>query len=191
VGNEPFAVLLPDDLVQNDANPCLKQMIAAYEASPASNLVAVEDVPREKTKSYGILDVTSQTGNIIHARSMVEKPSPELAPSTKAVIGRYILQPSIFDYLSSTTPGAGGEIQLTDAIKAAAHDGVSLNGLLYEGQRHDCGDKAGFLEANLAYALARPDLREKALEILERYHAVETTLKASGERAATPKTVAA
>jgi UTP--glucose-1-phosphate uridylyltransferase len=166
VGREPFAVLLADDLILADT-PCLAQMIDAY-GEIGGNLVAVEDVPREETNRYGILDVSSDDGRIAAAKGLVEKPAPEAAPSTLSIIGRYILQPEVFDELERHEPGAGDEIQLTDAM-ARTIGRVPFHGLRFEGRRFDCGSKAGFLEANVAFALARSDLADDMTEILRRY----------------------
>lgn len=166
VGREPFAVLLADDLILAD-RPCLAQMIDAYQET-GGNLVAVEDVPREETNRYGILDVSSDDGRIAAAKGLVEKPAPEVAPSTLSIIGRYILQPEVFDELGRHETGAGDEIQLTDAM-ARTIGRVPFHGLRFEGRRFDCGSKAGFLEANVAFALARSDLADDMTEILRRY----------------------
>ncbi len=166
VGNEPFAVLLADDLVMA-GTPCLKQMIQA-RAETNGNVVAVMDVPREHTNRYGILEVGSEQGSLVEVKGLVEKPDPDDAPSTLSVIGRYILDPAVFEHLSSHERGAGGEIQLTDAM--AKLIGVSpFHGLRFEGERFDCGDKAGFLEANLAFALGRDDLQSQVNDILAKY----------------------
>lgn len=166
VDEEPFAVLLPDDLVLNPTG-CLSQMVEVY-GQVGGNLLAVQDVPREETRNYGILDVTSEEGRLARAKGMVEKPAPEEAPSTLSVIGRYILDASVMRALDGTGKGAGGEIQLTDAI-AATLDEVPLTGLRFEGRRFDCGGKAGFLEANIAVALDRPDTAPLMRDILDRY----------------------
>ncbi|WP_413203470.1 UTP--glucose-1-phosphate uridylyltransferase GalU [Rhodospirillum sp. A1_3_36] len=163
VGDEPFAVLLPDDLVLSD-KPCIGQLIDAYEAT-GGNVVAVEDVPRDRTNKYGILDVVTDDGRLARAKGLVEKPEPAVAPSTMAIIGRYVLDPGIFDLLENLPRGAGGEIQLTDAMNAQIAD-VPFHGLRYEGTRYDCGDKVGFQQANIAYALARPDMREAMKQVL-------------------------
>ncbi len=166
VGDEPFAVLLADDLIQ--AQPgCLKQMIEA-QAEVGGNLVAVEDVPRAHTDRYGILDVEEDDGRLVRARGLVEKPDPADAPSTLSIIGRYILQPLVFAELERQEPGAGGEIQLTDAL-ARTIGPLPFHGLRFSGRRYDCGSQLGFLEANLAFALARDDLRQGVGEILARY----------------------
>jgi len=168
VGREPFAVILPDDLVLHPRG-CLAQLVEAY-GEVGGNLVAVEDVPREQTGRYGILDVVSDDGRLAKAKGLVEKPDPAVAPSTLSIIGRYILQPEIFDELDRQESGAGGEIQLTDAM-ARTIGRQPFHGLRFEGKRFDCGSRAGLLEANLAYALARDDLREVARDIIGRYGA--------------------
>jgi UTP--glucose-1-phosphate uridylyltransferase len=168
VGREPFAVILPDDLVLHPRG-CLAQLVEAYE-KVGGNLVAVEDVPREQTSRYGILDVVEDDGRLAKAKGLVEKPAPADAPSTLSIIGRYILQPEVFDELDRQDKGAGGEIQLTDAM-ARTIGSQPFHGLRFEGRRFDCGNKAGFLEANIAYALERDDLRESARDILRRYAA--------------------
>ena len=166
VGNEPFAILLADDLIL--ARPgCLKQMIEVH-AEIGGNLVAVEDVPREQTDRYGILDVTTDDGRIAGAKGLVEKPKPADAPSTLSIIGRYILQPEVFDELDRAKPGAGGEIQLTDAM-ARTIPRIPFNGLRFDGKRYDCGNRAGFLEASIAFALDRPDMQERVRAMLSKY----------------------
>jgi UTP--glucose-1-phosphate uridylyltransferase len=158
VGDEPFAVLLPDDVVLA-GTPCLKQMVEAYDAV-GGNVVAVVDVPREHTSRYGILDVERDDGRLASIRGLVEKPKPEDAPSTLSIIGRYILQPDVFTELDRQERGAGGEIQLTDSM-ARLIGRQPFHGLRFEGTRYDCGDKIGFLEANIAFALQRPDMADK------------------------------
>ena len=155
VGDEPFAVLLADDLV-HAKTPCLKQMVDAYERV-GGNVVAVMDVPREHTKRYGVLAVGKDDGRMAEVKGLVEKPEPEKAPSTLSIIGRYILQPSLFGHLDKQERGAGGEIQLTDAM-AKLIGTAPFHGLRFEGTRYDCGDKIGFLTANVALALTRPDI---------------------------------
>jgi UTP--glucose-1-phosphate uridylyltransferase len=158
VGNEPFAVILPDDMVLADA-PCLKQMTDAYNRVGGS-VVAVIDVPRDQTRKYGILDVAKddkREGALVAIKGLVEKPAPEEAPSTLSIIGRYILQPEIFEHLRKGERGAGGEIQLTDAMARMIGKGP-FHGYRFRGTRYDCGDKAGYVAANLAFALERPDL---------------------------------
>ena len=166
VGDEPFAVLLADDLVQSN-EPCLGQMVRAHR-EVGGNLVAVMDVPREKTASYGVLDVVEDDGRLARAKGLVEKPAPADAPSTLSIIGRYILQPDVFTELDRRERGAGGEIQLTDAMNRTL-DRIPFHGLRFEGTRFDCGSKAGFLEATLAYALTRDDLGASTREMVRRY----------------------
>jgi len=163
VGDEPFAVLLPDDMVLAEKG-CLAQMMDAYN-DVGGNIVAVTEVPREHTNRYGILDIESDDGKLAKASGLVEKPAPENAPSTLSIIGRYILQPDVFAHLDKQIAGAGGEIQLTDAI-AATLDRVAFHGLRYEGRRFDCGSKPGFIAANVAYALQRDDMEDDVREAL-------------------------
>ncbi|MDX5359708.1 MAG: UTP--glucose-1-phosphate uridylyltransferase GalU [Alphaproteobacteria bacterium] len=155
VGDEPFAILLPDDLVLAD-RPCLAQMVEVYEET-GGNVVAVMDVPREHTRRYGILDVAHDDGRLASVRGLVEKPAPEEAPSTLSIIGRYILMPEVFEPLDRQQTGAGGEIQLTDAM-ATLLGRQPFHGLRFQGTRFDCGDKAGFVQAQIAFALQRPDI---------------------------------
>ncbi|MEL6316648.1 MAG: UTP--glucose-1-phosphate uridylyltransferase [Pseudomonadota bacterium] len=160
VGDEPFAVLLPDEVLVNDP-PCLKEMVEAY-ADLGGALLATREVPRERTKSYGVLDPAEgadASGKVVAAKGMVEKPAPEAAPSTQAIIGRYILPPAIFPALAEGKTGAGGEIQLTDGIDALVGR-APVNGFRYDGARYDCGSMEGFLQANIALGLRRPDLAE-------------------------------
>jgi UTP--glucose-1-phosphate uridylyltransferase len=166
VGDEPFAVLLADDLILAE-KPCLKQMVEAYPEA-RGNMIAVMDVPREHTKRYGIVDPGRDDGRLVQVKGLVEKPAPDKAPSTCAVIGRYILEPSVFSHLDKGTKGAGGEIQLTDAL-AAMIGAAPFHGLRFDGKRFDCGDKVGFFEANLAFALARSDIGNAAREAMKPY----------------------
>ena len=138
--------------------PCLRQLLDVYEET-GGNVVAVMDVPPEHTERYGILDVESDDGRLASVRGLVEKPAPEVAPSTLSIIGRYVLLPQVMDYLEEKVVGAGGEIQLTDAM-ARTIGAYPFHGLRFEGRRFDCGDKVGFMEANVAFALARADLGE-------------------------------
>jgi len=157
VGNEPFALLLPDELVQHPQG-CLAQMMAfANEIGRPANVIAVEEIPRERVASYGVVGIGEVAGKGFAITQMVEKPSPEKAPSNLIITGRYILQPEIFGILEKQERGAGGEIQLTDAMSRLARE-QPFYGVKFEGKRFDCGSKIGFLTANLAYALARPDL---------------------------------
>lgn len=168
VGGQPFAVLLADDLILSD-QPCLKQMVEAY-GEVGGNLVATMEVPRDQTDRYGILDVTADKGRLVRAGGLVEKPVPAEAPSRLAIIGRYILQPQVFTALDRKEVGAGNEIQLTDAM-ARTIGALPLHGLRFEGTRFDCGNKAGFLEATIAFALRREDLGRDMTAILRRYAA--------------------
>ncbi|WP_171176729.1 UTP--glucose-1-phosphate uridylyltransferase GalU [Ruegeria sp. HKCCA4633] len=164
IGDEPFAVMLPDDVIAAD-KPCLQQMIEAYEET-GGNMVAAMEVSPEKTSSYGVLDVGDSIGPVIPARGMVEKPEPNEAPSNLAVIGRYVLRPSVLNNLNAMKTGSGGEIQLTDAIAEDIADGVPVFGYKFDGQRFDCGSKSGFLQATVAFALARADLRDDLSQYL-------------------------
>jgi UTP--glucose-1-phosphate uridylyltransferase len=158
IGNEPFAVLLPDDVIAAE-KPCLQQMVEAYEQT-GGNMVAAMEVPVGKTSSYGVLDVAEDMGSIVQVKGMVEKPKVD-PPSNLAVIGRYILTPKVMANLNKLKAGAGGEIQLTDAIAEEASTPGQVFGFRFRGQRYDCGSKAGFLQATVAFGLTRPDLREE------------------------------
>ncbi len=158
VGDEPFAVLLPDDVIAAE-KPCLQQMVEAY-AETGGNMVAAMEVSPARISSYGVLDIDQDNGNVVRAKGMVEKPKAEDAPSNLAVIGRYILSPKIMQNLNKMKQGAGGEIQLTDAIAEEAASG-KVFGYRFRGQRYDCGSKAGFLQATVAFGLSRPDLSEE------------------------------
>jgi UTP--glucose-1-phosphate uridylyltransferase len=158
VGDEPFAVLLPDDVIAAE-KPCLQQMIEAY-AETGGNMVAAMEVSPQRISSYGVLDIDQDNGNVVRAKGMVEKPKSADAPSNLAVIGRYILSPKIMTNLNKMKQGAGGEIQLTDAIAEEAASG-QVFGFRFRGQRYDCGSKAGFLQATVAFGLSRPDLAEE------------------------------
>lgn len=159
IGNEPFAVLLPDDVIAAE-KPCLQQMVEAYEQTGA-NMVAAMEVAPSRTGSYGILDIDEDMGAIVKVKGMVEKPKAGEAPSNLAVIGRYILTPRVLTNLNRMKQGAGGEIQLTDAIGEEAKVPGRVFGFRFRGQRYDCGSKAGFLQATVAFALSRPDLRDE------------------------------
>jgi UTP--glucose-1-phosphate uridylyltransferase len=165
IGDEPFAILLADDGILSE-RPCLQQMIEAYNTT-GGNMVGVVDVPREQTNRYGILDVSSDDGRLVKVKGMVEKPDPSKAPSNISVIGRYILQPEVFGYLEDKTTGAGGEIQLTDSM-AKLVDNQAFHGLRFEGTRYDCGNKVGFIEANVAFALAHPTMGSAVREALRK-----------------------
>jgi len=159
IGDEPFAVLLPDDVIAAE-KPCLQQMIEAY-AQTGGNMVAAMEVPPAKASAYGVLDVAEDMGTIVRVRGMVEKPKAEEAPSNLAVIGRYILTPQVLTNLNRMKQGAGGEIQLTDAIAEEVDQPGGVWGFRFRGQRYDCGSKAGFLQATVAFGLARPDLHDE------------------------------
>jgi UTP--glucose-1-phosphate uridylyltransferase len=169
VGNEPFALLLPDVLVKHERG-CLAQMIDAARGLDGANVIAVEEVPRERVHMYGIVGVGAPKGSMFAITQMIEKPAPDRAPSNLSITGRYILQPEIFDILESQDRGAGGEIQLTDAMIALSAR-QPFYGLRFMGDSYDCGSKIGFLSANIAYALARKDiapaLREELKRLLE------------------------
>jgi UTP--glucose-1-phosphate uridylyltransferase len=158
VGDEPFAVLLPDELLWNPGKPCLKQMCETYEEK-GGNIVAVVEVPEEHTNRYGIVSPGKSKGPVTKVKGLVEKPKAGTAPSRLAVVGRYILQPEVMDILSEGKKGAGGEIQLTDAM-AELLGKQPFHAQTFEGTRHDCGEKAGFIIANLALALERPDIAD-------------------------------
>lgn len=165
VGDEPFAVILPDDVIAAD-KPCLQQMVEAY-AETGGNMVAAMEVPAAKTSSYGVLDVNEDMGTHVSVNGMVEKPPAGTAPSNLAVIGRYILSPKIMKNLNQMKSGAGGEIQLTDAIAQEIEAEQNVFGYRFTGQRYDCGSKAGFLQATVAFGLAREDLQEELAEFLQ------------------------
>jgi UTP--glucose-1-phosphate uridylyltransferase len=166
VGREPFAVVLVDDLILAPT-PCLKQMVEAHDET-GGNVIAVEEVPAEQTGRYGILDPAGDDGRLVVIKGLVEKPEPAKAPSRLAVIGRYILMPEVFDHIERQQTGAGGEIQLTDAL-ARMIGRQPCHGLRFAGQRFDCGAKLGYLEANLACALGREELADDMRALLQRY----------------------
>ena len=163
VGDEPFAVLLPDDLMVGQPG-CLAQMVAAYE-KVGGNIVCTEEVPHERTASYGIVTPGARDGRLTEVKGLVEKPKPEEAPSNLGVIGRYILQPEVMSILDAKEKGAGGEIQLTDAM-AKLIGTQPFHAVTVEAERHDCGDKTGFVKANVALALRRPDVAPALREYL-------------------------
>jgi UTP--glucose-1-phosphate uridylyltransferase len=156
VGDDPFAVILADDLIDGDGTPCLAQMAELFDRERCS-VLGVEEVAPDETDRYGIVDADPCDAQSCQLRGIVEKPAPEAAPSTLAVVGRYILTPRIFDLLEQVTPGAGGEIQLTDAIAALLAEERIL-GYRFQGRRFDCGSKLGYLEAMVEYALRHPEL---------------------------------
>ncbi|MGH7160661.1 MAG: UTP--glucose-1-phosphate uridylyltransferase, partial [Acetobacteraceae bacterium] len=166
IGDDPFAILLPDDLVLSEV-PCLKQLADAYYET-GGNVVAVVEVPRAQTARYGVLAVGTDDGRLAEIKGLIEKPEPAKAPSTLSIIGRYVLMPSVLRHLANLERGAGGEVQLTDAMARMIGEGP-FHGLRFEGRRFDCGDKAGFLEAQIAFALKRPDLGPMVRAFLPRY----------------------
>ena len=164
IGDEPFAVLLGDDIVDADT-PCLKQMIDAYDEYKTT-VLGVQEVARENVDKYGILDVKHIEDRVYKVKDMVEKPSIEEAPSNIAILGRYIITPEIFNILENQAPGKGGEIQLTDALQTLATK-EAIYAYNFEGRRYDVGDKLGFLEATVDFALKRPELRDDFIEFLK------------------------
>ncbi|MEL6475818.1 MAG: UTP--glucose-1-phosphate uridylyltransferase GalU [Pseudomonadota bacterium] len=166
IGDEPFAVILPDDVIAAETG-CLAQMVEAYSANGSAGcIVAAMEVPPEKTSAYGILDVADDMGSLVAAKGMVEKPKPEDAPSNLAVIGRYILTPAVMDSLNEMKIGAGGEIQLTDAIADQVTHQRPVYGFRFRGQRFDCGSKSGYLQATVAFALQREELADEFMDFL-------------------------
>jgi len=170
IGDEPFAVLLPDDVIAAE-KPCLQQMVEAYKDTGGC-MVAAMDVPLPKTQDYGVLDIREDHGSLVEVKGMVEKPLPEAAPSRTAVIGRYILTPHVMRNLNKMKKGSGGEIQLTDAIAAEIAQGRKVFGHRFEGQRFDCGSKSGYLQATVSFALARDELRGDLDEFLSGLYSV-------------------
>ena len=170
IGDEPFAVILPDDVIAAE-RPCLQQMVEAYQETGGAMVAAMEVSPQQ-ISSYGVLDVETDIGKVMKVKGMVEKPAAEKAPSNLAVIGRYILTPNVLDNMNSVGEGAGGEIQLTDAIAQEITNGRDVFGYCFDGQRYDCGSKAGYLEATVAFALAHPELKEGFANYLDSMTAV-------------------
>lgn len=171
IRDEAFAVILTDDVVDAERS-CLAQMVEAYQET-GGHMLATMAVEGEAISAYGVLDVQAQNGRIHHARSLVEKPALKDAPSNQAVIGRYILHSDIFAHLSGLGKGAGGEIQLTDAISAAAQADNNVYGLNFDGQRYDCGSKSGYLEATVAFGLKNPELRAQFMDYLRNVNLTE------------------
>jgi UTP--glucose-1-phosphate uridylyltransferase len=166
VGEDPFAILLPDDLMMCEVS-CTRQLVEAYEAT-GGNVVAVEEVPRDHVSRYGVIAPGEAKGKLVEVKGLVEKPPVEKAPSNLTVIGRYVLTPEVIGHLSKMEKGAGGEIQLTDGM-AKLIGSQPFHGLRYEGKRFDCGDKAGWLEAQVAFALSREDLSPAMRAIIRKY----------------------
>ncbi len=157
IGDEPFVILLPDDLIDCEGPGCTEQMVRRFEAT-GEGLVAVQTVPREETGRYGIVRLASPNRRDGPIREIVEKPAPDRAPSTLGVVGRYVMSPRVFDALRNTPPGSGGEVQLTDAIATLLGE-ETISAFPFDGTRFDCGSKEGFLAANVALALKHPELR--------------------------------
>lgn len=172
IGNEPFAVMLGDDIVENE-KPCLQQMIEVY-AQYKTTILGVQEIPRTDVSKYGIVDGKLIEDRIYKVRELVEKPSVEEAPSNVAILGRYVITPAIFEILERTSPGKGGEIQLTDALNVLAQQ-EAMYAYIFEGRRYDVGDKQGFLQATVEMALRREDLRDEFLSYLQRVIEQETS----------------
>jgi len=166
IGDDPFAILLPDDLMLCET-PCMAQLADAYRET-AGNVVAIEEVPRDRVNRYGVLDVAEDKGRLVSIKGLVEKPEPAVAPSNLTIIGRYVLMPEVIPELARMERGAGNEVQLTDGM-ARLIGRQPFHGLRYEGRRFDCGDKIGFLEAQIAFALKRPEMAPAVREFLTRY----------------------
>ena len=165
VGNEPFAVMLGDDIVYNEGKPCLRQLMDCYDEYKTS-VLGVQTVPDGDVDKYGIVDGLKIEGNVTKVKGFVEKPSVDEAPSNMAILGRYIITPSIFEILERTKPGKGGEIQLTDALLELMSE-EAIYAYNFEGRRYDVGDKLGFLEATVEYALRKPELKDRFIEYLK------------------------
>ncbi|WP_415294538.1 UTP--glucose-1-phosphate uridylyltransferase GalU [Clostridium perfringens] len=180
VGDEPFAILLGDDVVYNEEKPCLKQLIDCYNEYKTS-VLGVQTVPESHVSKYGIVDGKYIEGKVYKVKGLVEKPSVEEVPSNVAILGRYIVTPRIFDILENTKPGKGGEIQLTDALLELMGQ-EAMYAYDFEGRRYDVGDKLGFLEATVEYALRRPELREGFVEYLNNLSEKESLFKKEVEK---------
>jgi UTP--glucose-1-phosphate uridylyltransferase len=166
IGDDPFAILLPDDLMQCD-KPCIGQLAEAY-AETGGNVVAIEEVPMDRVNKYGVLDIEKDMGRLVSVKGLVEKPPVDQAPSNLTIIGRYVLMPEVIGHLAKMEKGSGGEIQLTDSM-AKLIGTQPFHGLRYEGRRFDCGDKVGYLEAQIAFALARPEISPAVRGFLDSY----------------------
>ena len=176
VGNEPFAVILADDLIDGNP-PVMKQMVDVY-ASERCSLLAVQNVAREETSSYGIVRIEPGERGMHRITGIVEKPKADLAPSTLAVVGRYLLSPEIFDHLENVKPGAGGEVQLTDGIAAMLNEQRAL-AYEFQGVRYDCGTKLGYLQANVLYAMRHPEISTEFCEFVDSLRAREKRTKSN------------
>jgi len=166
IGDDPFAILLPDDLMQCDVS-CTAQLAEAYRET-GGNVVAIEEVPMDRVNRYGVIDIDKDMGRLVSVKGLVEKPPIEEAPSNLTIIGRYVLMPEVITHLARMEKGAGGEIQLTDGM-ARLIGTQPFHGVRYEGRRFDCGDKIGFLEAQIAFALKRPEMAAQVREFLKTY----------------------
>ncbi|WP_160123576.1 UTP--glucose-1-phosphate uridylyltransferase GalU [Rhodovarius lipocyclicus] len=166
IGDDPFAILLPDDLMQCEVS-CTKQLADAY-LETGGNVVAIEEVPMERVNKYGVIDIAEDKGRLVSVKGLVEKPPVEEAPSNLTIIGRYVLMPEVIGHLAKMEKGAGGEVQLTDGM-AKLIGNQPFHGVRYEGKRFDCGDKMGFLEAQIAFALKRPELADGMRAVMEKY----------------------
>lgn len=167
ITNEPFAVLLADDLIDGTQQSCLQQMLTVFEETHSS-VVAVEKIPPQETKRYGVVDVALNSTKVARIKGIIEKPDPQEAPSDLGVVGRYILTPRILALLETTPQGSGGEIQLTDGIAKLMQE-EAVYACRFEGKRYDCGSKIGYLEATIAYALKHPELAREFKRCLEGY----------------------
>lgn len=168
IQDEPFALLLADDLIISKT-PCTKQLVDAYEINGPGNYAAVMEVAMTDVSKYGILDIQQQHNNVMTANSVIEKPNPATTPSRTAIVGRYILDPRVFDYIDTQKLGVGQEVQLTDAFNPMINQNIPFFGMLFEGERFDCGTKEGWLDANIAYAYKDPELKPRLLETLNKY----------------------
>lgn len=168
IQNEPFALLLADDMILSQT-PCIQQLVDAYHQNGPGNYAAVMEVAPEDVSRYGILDICHQRHHVLHGKSVVEKPDPAYSPSRTAIVGRYILDPRVFEYINIQQYGVGQEIQLTDAFNPMIQESIPFSGVLFEGQRFDCGTKEGWLEANIAYAYNDAELQPHLLKTLQKY----------------------
>lgn len=168
IQDEPFALLLADDMIISKT-PCIKQLVEAYETNGPGNYAAVMEVAIKDVSMYGILDIAQQRNNVLTTKSVIEKPAPQASPSRTAIVGRYILDHRVFNYIDTQKLGVGQEIQLTDAFNPMINHNIPFSGLLFEGQRFDCGTKEGWLDANIAYAYNDPELKPRLLETLNKY----------------------
>jgi UTP--glucose-1-phosphate uridylyltransferase len=168
IQDEPFALLLADDLIISKT-PCTKQLVDAYEANGPGNYAAVMEVAMADVSKYGILDIQQKNNNVMTANSVIEKPEPTTTPSRTAIVGRYILDSRVFNYIDTQKLGVGQEVQLTDAFNPMINQNIPFLGMLFEGERFDCGTKEGWLDANIAYAYKDPELKPRLLETLNKY----------------------